>query len=72
MYTGKCDYINCNSSISLVVQLTGVEADVASGLVEESSISTETAIQAREQVNNLMEKLVSCQCLSPFFKYCNG
>lgn len=39
--------------------LTGEEADVASGLVEASSISTETAIQAREQINNLMEKLVN-------------
>lgn len=41
--------------------LLGEEADVASGLVEPSSNPMETAILAREQVNNLMERFVYFQ-----------
>lgn len=37
----------------------GEEADVASGLAEPSFNPMETAIQAREQVNNLMERYAS-------------
>ena len=36
--------------------MVGEEADVASGLTQPSSNPMETAIQAREQVNNLMER----------------
>lgn len=41
----------------MVLWFLGEEADVASGLAEPSFNPMETAIQAREQVNNLMERL---------------
>lgn len=44
-------------SLLLSCMYTGEEADVASGLAQPSFNPMETAIQAREQVNNLMERL---------------
>lgn len=40
----------------MVISFLGEEADVASGLVEAKTNLMETALQAREQVNNMMER----------------
>lgn len=49
---GNIQHINVSASIDL-----GEEADVASGLAQAKAANPlETALQAREQVNNLMER----------------
>lgn len=69
MYTGEI-WSLLFTTFFWILTLIGEEADVASGLAEPSSNIMETAIHAREQVNNLMERFVPCPCFQrPNFIY---
>ena len=45
-----------NMSVVVLILCLGEEADVVSGLADMDSSSFESALQAREQISNLMER----------------
>ena len=48
-----CDLFPCHAMITV-----GEEADALSGLADMEMVTMETAVQAREQINNMMERWV--------------
>lgn len=55
-----CNESQAHSLPLSFVTNSGEEADVASGLSQAKTNPLETALQAREQVNNLMERYTTC------------